>query len=77
MNGANLLLVEIGLKEIRTVESLYATSQRIKNPKTIDATAIKDSGKTQAKAPVQSALSAIKDKAQSWTAKSLNWIAGQ
>lgn len=62
--GATLLIVEIGLKEVRQVSALYtisATSQ-IDTPKDSSATPQVDNGKVQAQTPGTSALKSIANK---------------
>jgi len=51
--GATLLIVEIALKEIRTVSATYAESEK---PKDVGATPKSDSGKVQAQTAPQSTL---------------------
>lgn len=59
--GANLLIVEIELKEIRQVSSQYTQSNKgpVDNPKDIGATPSVDNGKVQPKTPDVSTLKKI------------------
>lgn len=62
--GANLLIMEIGLKEIRQVSSQYTQSAKgqVDAPKDAGATPVADNGKVQAKTPDTSTLKAIANK---------------
>lgn len=61
-SGHSMLTVDISLKEVRQVSSLYATSSKppITAPKQPTATTTTDSGKVQAKTPRSSALNSLK-----------------
>lgn len=60
--GRTLLRVDLSLKEVRQVSSLYSTSNKppITAPKQPSATSTTDSGKVQAKTPRTSALNSLK-----------------
>lgn len=58
--GANMLVVEIFLKEARDVSAKYATAKpAINNPKAISAASIIDAGKQQVKQTIQSVENAV------------------
>lgn len=59
--GATLLLVEISLREVRQVSSVYSTAT-INKPKDAGATPPVDNGKVQAKTPETSTLKALANK---------------
>lgn len=62
--GANLLMVEISLKEVREVSAQYSVSNKgnVSTPKEAGATPQVDSGKVQAQAPRESVLKSASKK---------------
>lgn len=76
--GANLLIMEIGLKEIRQVSSQYTQSAKgqVDTPKDAGATPVADNGKVQAKTPDTSTLKAIANKLPALADKAKSLLGG-
>jgi hypothetical protein len=74
-NGAYLLIVSIGLKEIRQVSAKYVTTA-VKSTKDATATPSTDAGKVQAKTPDVSTLKSIADKLPGLANQAQSYIQG-
>jgi len=76
--GANMLVVEISLKEIRQVSAQYTVSNKgnIDSPKQPSATPQVDTGKVQAQTPRTSTLKSIANKLPSLAEKAQQYLQG-
>jgi hypothetical protein len=76
--GATLLIVEIGLKEIRQVSAVYAKTEKppITSPKNPNSKTMQDNGKTQARAPDVSTLKKLGDAFPNFAAKTGEFLTG-